>query len=106
MHNIINEFRISEVKFSPGILAWLYRIIMELLQRVLEGENSDVILAEWKESKNSQAELKKSMKSLSQNLVENKSEIIKLLSHPLFSLSLSPTLLKSSISSNNLVDFT
>ena len=79
---------------------------MELLQRVLEGENSDVILAEWKESKNSQAELKKSMKSLSQNLVENKSEIIKLLSHPLFSLSLSPTLLKSSISSNNLVDFT
>ena len=76
---------------------------MELLQKILNGENPEAILLEWKETSNSQVEIKEKLKDLLKDLPENRIEIISILKNPLFSLNLCPSLIKKSIKSNTLV---
>ena len=79
---------------------------MELLQKVLNGADPETILYEWKESDSNQVTLKQTIKDLVNKLPDSKSELSLSISHPLFSLSLCPDLIKKCLKLNNLVLFT
>jgi hypothetical protein len=79
---------------------------MELLQGVLNGDNIEVALDKWKETDASQVPLQKKTKEIVKNLPDSKVSLIPLLSLPLFSLNLSPNLIKKCIKFNLIVTTT
>lgn len=78
---------------------------MELLQKVLNGENAEDILLNWKASDRSQVQLREKIKNLVENMGEKRQDLLIEIKNPIFSLDLSPGLVRKAISLNYLVSF-
>lgn len=79
---------------------------MDLIKSLLINGDSSEVLLHWPCNPLSQAQLKSQMEDYLQDIPKNKSLIIDQISHPLYSLNLTPTLLNQSLSSNHLVSAT
>lgn len=76
---------------------------MELLQKILNGEEAEVLLSAWPEIENPQKSLKAQIKTSLSSYPSSKLSLLQSLTSPDFSLSLAPNLAKFLIKNNALV---
>lgn len=79
---------------------------MDLIKSLLINGDSSEVLLHWPPSTTSQQHLQNQMQDHLEDIPKNKALILDLISHPLYSISLTPSLVKQSLSSNYLVRYT